>query len=181
MESAQSIKATDVASSTILRRGRKLDPMRITTLEQAAEYINNAVINNTATMDRIRAMSKHQDNHERQWYRCREAIVEKYRKRRQVGNALQNVLSTLGSNNSTAVETSESKMQNDEVAELQAYDLKVYRASVALVASMSSELSELGIPGFVNAVMCDKLLPGDEALQLRHSVVDLLSSLIAET
>ncbi|RVD87481.1 uncharacterized protein DFL_001715 [Arthrobotrys flagrans] len=150
----------------------RVDPRTITQWPAALKYITTVVTTNQAAMERLRKMKLHQKDHEKQWWRSREAILERHSK--SAGNrlAMDSVLKSFGVSTSSAELTPEAKLQ-----ELQTYDEKVYRASVQMYASMAEDLKSLGIPFFV---ITENEFPGDKDafLEVRRKVVELIDDLI---
>ncbi|KAK6506019.1 hypothetical protein TWF506_010945 [Arthrobotrys conoides] len=148
-----------------------IDPRTITQWPAALKYITTVVTTNPAAMERLKRMKLHQKDHEKQWWRSREAILQRHSKSSDNRMAMDSVLKSFGVSTSSAELTPEAKIQ-----ELQTYDDKVYRASVQMYASMAEDLKSLGIPFFV---ITEEEFSGDKDsfLEARKKVVELIDDL----
>ncbi|KAK6332093.1 hypothetical protein TWF718_002627 [Orbilia javanica] len=149
----------------------RVDPRTITQWPAALKYITTTITTNPAAMERLKKMKQHQKDHEKQWWRSREAILERHSKSSDNRMAMDSVLKSFGVASSSTELTPEAKVQ-----ELQTYDEKVYRASVQMYASMSEDFKSLGIPFFV---ITEEEFPGDKDafLEVRKKVVELIDDL----
>ncbi|KAF3104050.1 hypothetical protein TWF569_004453 [Orbilia oligospora] len=149
----------------------RVDPRTITQWPAALKYITTVITTNPAAMERLKKMKLHQKDHEKQWWRSREVILQRHSKNSDNRVAMDSVLKSFGVSTSSAELTPEAKLQ-----ELQTYDEKVYRASVQMYASMAEDLKSLGIPFFV---ITEEEFPGDKDsfLEARKKVVELIDDL----
>lgn len=68
------------------------DPRRITTWPQALQHTTRLLAQNHTLQDQIRALIRRQHQHERSWWKGREALLEKQRDRAEKRRALDEVL-----------------------------------------------------------------------------------------
>ncbi|KAK9481130.1 hypothetical protein V1514DRAFT_317593 [Lipomyces japonicus] len=125
-------------------------PANIKTYPSALRYVVKHIVPDKPTVERIQRMRQHQDAHEKQWHAGRIAIQQKFKARIEGRKKLDSVMMLIGEDQSTTLERDiEAQDKADEEQELKNYDAKVYKASIAMVKSMSTELASLGIPFFV--------------------------------
>ncbi|KAF3928673.1 hypothetical protein ABW21_db0201371 [Orbilia brochopaga] len=162
---APAAKATATVQNTI-------DPRAITQWPAALKYITTVVINNSLAMDRLRKMKAHQRDHEQQWWKSREAIVQRQSNSSNTQTAMNSVLKSFGVSSSSAEMSADDKHK-----ELATYDEKVYRASQQMYDAMAADLKKLEIPFFI---LPDAEFPGDkdELPNLRKRVIELLDDLL---
>jgi len=90
-------------------------------------------------------MIKVQNEHEKQWWDGRVALVKKQEARIEGQKKLDEMLKAVGSTASSG----SSRTSPDELAEeLKTFDMKVYRAQTQMVKEMSVKLKGLGVPFF---------------------------------
>ncbi|KAK6346343.1 hypothetical protein TWF730_010669 [Orbilia blumenaviensis] len=149
----------------------RVDPRMITKWPAALKYITTVITTNPATMERLKKMKLHQRDHERQWWRSREALLERHSKNADNRMAMDSLLKSFGVSATSLELTEEEKLQ-----ELQTYDEKVYRASVQMYSSMAQDFKSLGIPFFV---ITEEEFPGDRStfVETRQKVIDLIDDL----
>ncbi|KAK9456621.1 hypothetical protein V1511DRAFT_509305 [Dipodascopsis uninucleata] len=164
-------------ASNIQKRSTQ-DPERIATYSAAVKYITTVLSRDEHAMSRIRKMKSHQDSHEKQWFEGREAIVGKYKRRREGRVKLQGVLSILGGD--TSVTTSEINDTEAEKKELEEYDRKVYGACMTMVDSMSKELAELKVPFFCREVASSQVEDTKGLLANKRKILQFLEDITAE-
>ena len=70
----------------------EIDPSTITTWAPALRYVTKLLGNNEDITERIRKLIKSQHDHEKQWAKGRELVVEERRKRDEGRNAINDVL-----------------------------------------------------------------------------------------
>ncbi|KAI4121243.1 MAG: hypothetical protein LQ347_006919, partial [Umbilicaria vellea] len=70
---------------------RPIDPVTLTTWPSALRCVTRTIARNEAAMARIRQLIRTQQQHERQWWEGREALVRKQRQRGEGRKALDNV------------------------------------------------------------------------------------------
>ncbi|KAJ5677341.1 uncharacterized protein N7477_002974 [Penicillium maclennaniae] len=121
------------------------DPATITTWPAALRYVMRAVGQNEETQLRIRGLIRSQHNHEQQWWKARETLIEKQQARGEKKKELDAVLRSIGA----PVDSKEISSKEEDKEELAKYDAKVYRASVQMTEAMTAELRGLKIPFFV--------------------------------
>ncbi|KAF3307744.1 hypothetical protein TWF173_002396 [Orbilia oligospora] len=158
-------------ASPPLPASERVDPRTITQWPAALKYITTVITTNPAAMERLKKMKLHQKDHEKQWWRSREVILQRHSKSSDNRVAMDSVLKSFGVSTSSAELTPEAKLQ-----ELQTYDEKVYRASVQMYGSMAEDLKSLGIPFFV---ITEEEFPGDKDsfLEARKKVIELIDDL----
>ncbi|KAL2012748.1 hypothetical protein VTN00DRAFT_273 [Thermoascus crustaceus] len=122
-----------------------VDPSTITAWPAALKYVMKTVSQNEALQAKIRRLIHSQHEHERQWWRGREALLEKQKARGEKKKQLEEVLRSVGAPVDTSKEISTAE---EDRAEITNYDAKVYKASVDMAKALDSELRALGIPFF---------------------------------
>ncbi|KAL2003118.1 hypothetical protein VTN02DRAFT_4979 [Thermoascus thermophilus] len=147
-------KTPNPTSSTV-------DPSTITTWPVALRYVMKTVSQNEALQAKIRRLIHSQHDHERQWWRGREALLAKQKARGEKKKQLEEVLRSVGAPVDTSREISTAE---EDRAELANYDAKVYKASVNMAKALDSELRALGIPFFaLKHSLVSSTPPPDEA------------------
>ncbi|KAJ5358733.1 uncharacterized protein N7496_011146 [Penicillium cataractarum] len=121
-----------------------IDPSTITTWPAALRYVMRTVGQNEETQLRIRGLIRSQHNHERQWWKGREALLEKQQARGDKKKELDAVLRSIGA----PIDSKTTTDENAERAELEEYDRKVYKASVQMAEALIAELRGMKIPFF---------------------------------
>ncbi|PQE08169.1 ATP synthase subunit beta protein [Rutstroemia sp. NJR-2017a BVV2] len=90
-------------------------------------------------------MTKVQHEHEEQWWKGRQALIEKQQVRKEGQRKLEEVLKAVGGSTSTGA----SNTSPEELArELETFDMKVYKAQTQMVREMNGKLRSLGVPFF---------------------------------
>ncbi|KAI9766444.1 MAG: hypothetical protein M1840_006551 [Geoglossum simile] len=132
-----------------------IDTTTITDWPAGLRYVMKAVAQSDAIMAKIKEMIADQHKHERMWWEGRQAILKKQEARIEGKKKLDEVLRSVGGivPAGNSVSTPEQDAQ-----ELQAYDRKVYKASVDMTRKMVGDLGKLGIPFF-----CTNLARGNGA------------------
>ncbi|KAJ5491463.1 hypothetical protein N7539_003030 [Penicillium diatomitis] len=134
-----------------------LDPSTIITWPAALRYVMTTVGQDEETQLRIRGLITSQHKHEKQWWKAREALLERQRARGDKKKELNAVLilatrrsigAPVDSTMAPPLLTSE-KDENADELELAEYDRKVYKASVTMANALISELRGMKIPFFV--------------------------------
>ncbi|KAK2765231.1 hypothetical protein FQN54_008930 [Arachnomyces sp. PD_36] len=121
------------------------DPSTITTWPAALQCVMKTVAQNEAHQARIRRLIRTQNDHEKQWWAGREALIEKQKARAEKKKTLDAVLKSVGGN----VEDVDVSTPEDDSREVGNYDMKVYKASTEMAKALDSELRHLGTPFFV--------------------------------
>ncbi|KAK9463009.1 uncharacterized protein V1516DRAFT_684385 [Lipomyces oligophaga] len=152
-----------------------IDPKSITTLPSALAFLETYLGSNPMIKDRIARMIEHQEVHEVRWYQGREAIVDKYTKRKESRKIVATMLNLLGGN-ATETGATDSADKQEEITELRDYDDKVYKATCDMVESMSSELRDLQIPFFCSVGLLKE--GSTELLEARRAVLKRLQDLV---
>ncbi|KAJ5683100.1 hypothetical protein N7462_006265 [Penicillium macrosclerotiorum] len=116
------------------------DPESITTWPAALRYVMRTVGQNEETQLRIRGLIRSQHSHEQQWWKGREALLQRQRARGDKKKELDAVL---------FMDTNPPQNPKEDEAELANYDTKVYKASVKMADALVSEMRGLNIPFFV--------------------------------
>ncbi|KAJ5088249.1 hypothetical protein N7456_011865 [Penicillium angulare] len=121
------------------------DPSTITTWPAALRYVMKTVGQNEETQLRIRGLIRSQHSHERQWWKGREALLQRQQARGEKKKELDAVLQSIGA----PVDSKEISSTQEDQAELTNYDTKIYRASVKMADALVAELRGFKIPFFV--------------------------------
>ncbi|KAL4919368.1 hypothetical protein BDW62DRAFT_44654 [Aspergillus aurantiobrunneus] len=134
----------------------------ITTWPTALKRVMRTVAQNEDIQRRIRFLIQRQHEHERQWWKGREALAQKQRSRKDKKRELDEVLRSVGAPvNGKEVSTAE-----DDLAEVRNYDAKVYKASRQMAEAMLVELKSLEIPFFC----LNRSLIADGAAKPKHEL-----------
>ncbi|OOQ90849.1 hypothetical protein PEBR_02870 [Penicillium brasilianum] len=136
-ESAPSTQKRQLDSSAV-------DPSTITTWPAALRYVMRTVGQNEETQLRIRGLIRSQHNHERQWWKGREALLERQQARGDKKKELDAVLRSIGA----PIDSKTTTDENSEQTELDEYDRKVYKASAQMAEALIAELRGMKIPFF---------------------------------
>ncbi|CAI7579447.1 unnamed protein product [Penicillium pancosmium] len=120
------------------------DASAITTWPAALRHVMRIVGQNEETQLRIRGLIHSQHSHERQWWKSREALVLRQQSRGEKKKELDAVLRSIGA----PVDQKEISTAQDDKAELDTYDAKVYKVSAKMATALMSELRGLDIPFF---------------------------------
>ncbi|KAL4893383.1 hypothetical protein BDV59DRAFT_178124 [Aspergillus ambiguus] len=151
------------------------DPSAITSWPPALQHVMRAMSQNDDLQRRIRRLIQRQHDHERQWWQGREALRAKQTARVQKKKELDEVLRSVGA----PVDANQVSTAEDDQAELQHYDAKVYRASRHMADAMTAELRALQIPFF--ALRPDSAaraaLSPEELAALQRRMLELLQDL----
>ncbi|ESZ96292.1 hypothetical protein SBOR_3347 [Sclerotinia borealis F-4128] len=146
-------------------------------------------------LQEIRKMIKVQHEHEEQWWRGREALIEKQAAREKGQKKLEEVLKAVGG----APSSGASNTSPEELAkELETFDMKVYKAQTQMVREMNGKLRNLGVPFFgtkselvrvsgkvdatngtgMNAMEGDKsMIDEDDLVKLQRKMLNILEDL----
>ncbi|KAL3463794.1 hypothetical protein BJX64DRAFT_111328 [Aspergillus heterothallicus] len=116
----------------------------ITTWPAALKRVMRTVSQNEHLQQRIRFLIQRQHDHERQWWKGREALLQKQTSRAERKKELDQVLRSVGA----PVDEKEISTAEEDAAEVQNYDGKVYKASKQMADAMTAELKALQIPFF---------------------------------
>ncbi|KAJ5658328.1 uncharacterized protein N7484_001977 [Penicillium longicatenatum] len=122
-----------------------IDPSTITTWPAALRYVMRTVGQNEETQLRIRGLIRSQHSHERQWWKGREALLQRQGARGDKQKELDAVLRSIGA----PVESKETSTTEEDQAELKNYDAKIYKASMQMADALTAELRGHQIPFFV--------------------------------
>uniref|UniRef100_A0A093Y3G8 Auxin-induced protein AUX28 n=1 Tax=Talaromyces marneffei PM1 TaxID=1077442 RepID=A0A093Y3G8_TALMA len=129
-------------------------PSQIVTWSPALKHIMHLTAQNQDFSTRIQHLIKSQREHERTWWKAREALIEKQAAREEKRRRIEEVLKSVGassagaSTNATSPEGTTGKISQENATELKAYDSKVYQASLDMARAMETELCRLGVPFF---------------------------------
>ncbi|KAJ6109518.1 hypothetical protein N7486_001753 [Penicillium sp. IBT 16267x] len=122
-----------------------IDPSTITTWPAALRYVMRTVGQNEETQLRIRGLIRSQHSHERQWWKGREALLQRQEARGDKQKELDAVLRSIGA----PVDSKEKSTTEEDQAELTNYDTKIYKASMQMADALTAELRGHQIPFFV--------------------------------
>jgi len=126
--------------------GQKIiDPATIIDWSSGLRCVMKTVARHDSVLDEIQKMIKVQNEHEKQWWDGRVALVKKQEARIEGQKKLDEMLKAVGSTASSG----SSRTRPDELAEeLKTFDMKVYRAQTQMAKEMSARLKGLGVPFF---------------------------------
>ncbi|KAL6234434.1 hypothetical protein BDW75DRAFT_212493 [Aspergillus navahoensis] len=116
----------------------------ITTWPAALKQVMRTVAHNEDIQRRIRFLIQRQHDHERQWWKGREALLQKQSARKEKKRELDEVLRSVGA----PVSEKEVSTAEEDLAEIRNYDVKVHRASKQMADAMLMELRALDVPFF---------------------------------
>ncbi|EED21674.1 conserved hypothetical protein [Talaromyces stipitatus ATCC 10500] len=119
-------------------------PSAITTWPSALKHVMHLTSQNKDLSVRIQHLIKSQRDHERTWWKAREALIAKQASREEKKRRLEEVLFVFIPSFIQVLE----RKKEDNASELKAYDSKVYQASLDMSRSMETELRRLGVPFF---------------------------------
>jgi Protein of unknown function (DUF2458) len=162
------------------------DSSSITEWPAAVKYVMNTLSQNQETSSKIKRLIKNQHVNERQWWAGREALVAKHENRVESTKKANDLLRSLGGMNGRA-EATPSPGAEEEKAELNRYDKKVYAALGQMVAAMDRELTGLRVPFF--AIKHDLvgisggaegMLSKVELMELQRKMLQFLEDLFGE-
>ncbi|KAL1956487.1 hypothetical protein VTO42DRAFT_7285 [Malbranchea cinnamomea] len=121
------------------------DPSLITTWPAALKYIMRSVAQNEGMQAKVRRLIQTQHDHERKWWEGREALLAKQKSRAEKKKKLDEVLRSVGGSVAPSFEV---QSPEEDLAELENYDRKVYKALLDMSRALDGELRGLGIPFF---------------------------------
>jgi Protein of unknown function (DUF2458) len=131
------------------------DSSKIVDWPPAARYVMHTLSKNAETCSKIKRLIKNQHDNERQWWAGREALIAKHRARGASKKRADELLRSLsGAPAAAPAKEEEGKGEasptttEEEKAELERYDRKVYAALGQMVAAMDRELTGLRAPFF---------------------------------
>ncbi|KAL4972171.1 hypothetical protein BDW66DRAFT_8996 [Aspergillus desertorum] len=116
----------------------------ITTWPAALKQVMRTVAHNEDIQRRIRFLIQRQHDHERQWWKGREALLQKQSARKEKKRELDEVLRLVGA----SVDGKEVSTAEEDLAEIRNYDVKVHRASKQMSDSLLMELKAMNVPFF---------------------------------
>ncbi|KAL4946877.1 hypothetical protein BDV06DRAFT_2114 [Aspergillus oleicola] len=116
----------------------------ITTWPAALRQVMRTVAQSEDIQQRIRYLIARQHDHERQWWKGREALLQKQSSRKEKKRELDEVLRKVGA----PVDEKEVSTVAEDLAEITNYDAKVHRASKQMADAMLAELKALDVPFF---------------------------------
>ncbi|KAL2855058.1 hypothetical protein BJX68DRAFT_231379 [Aspergillus pseudodeflectus] len=116
----------------------------ITTWPAALKQVMRTVAANEHIQQRIRFLIQRQHDHERQWWKGREALLQKQKSRAEKKRELDEVLRSVGA----PVDEKNISTAEEDAAEIKYYDGKVYKASKDMANAMTLELKTLHVPFF---------------------------------
>ncbi|KAH8592445.1 hypothetical protein B0O99DRAFT_629756 [Bisporella sp. PMI_857] len=141
-------------------------------------------------------MIKSQHEHEQQWWKARQELIEKQKARTEGQKKLDEVLKLVGGATSEgATNTSPEELAK----ELETFDMKVYRAQTQMMREFTAKLKSLGVPFFGTKAELIKLakegaadtppqgvkdgkviIDEVELIQLQKKMITILEDLCAE-
>ncbi|KAL4811533.1 hypothetical protein BDV18DRAFT_10834 [Aspergillus unguis] len=116
----------------------------ITTWPPALKHVMRTVAQNEEIQTRIRFLIQRQHDHERQWWKGREALLVKQASRKEKKRELDNVLRSVGA----PVDEKDVSTAEEDLTEIRTYDAKVHKASTQMADAMLNELKALDVPFF---------------------------------
>ncbi|KAA8642137.1 hypothetical protein EYZ11_008970 [Aspergillus tanneri] len=167
-----------------------VDTSSVSTWPAALRHVMRLVSQSEDVQRRVRWLIQRQHDHEKQWWRGREALVKKQKARVEKKKEMDEVLRSVGAPVDSTKQIS--TVEEDE-AELKRYDAKVYTASKQMAEAMAAELRGLQIPFFSikPALVTDssnsdpsppssETLSPDELSALQRRMLELLQDLCKE-
>jgi Protein of unknown function (DUF2458) len=157
----------------------------ITEWPPAVKYVMKTLSQNPEASLKIKRLIKNQHDNERQWWAGREALIAKHKGRVENKKKANDLLRSLGATNGRSARESSSTAQ-EEKAELERYDKKVYAALGQMVAAMDRELTTLRVPFFaikhelVQAEGGGGVLSKTELMELQMKMLQLLQDSFAD-
>ncbi|KAB8302059.1 hypothetical protein EYC80_005510 [Monilinia laxa] len=131
--------------SQVVNNQKLVDPATIIDWSAGLRCVMKTVAKHDHVLQEIRKMIKVQHEHEEQWWRGREALIEKQAARKEGQRKLEEVLKAVGG----ATSSGASNTSPEELArELETFDMKVYKAQTQMVREMNGKLRNLGVPFF---------------------------------
>lgn len=122
-----------------------MDPATIIDWSSGLRCVMKTVAKHENVLQEVRKMIKVQNEHEEQWWKGREALIERQKARKEGQRKLDEVLKAVGG----ATGTGASNTSPEELArELETFDMKVYKAQTQMVKEMNGRLRNLGVPFF---------------------------------
>ncbi|CAG8977884.1 hypothetical protein HYALB_00001761 [Hymenoscyphus albidus] len=122
-----------------------IDPATITEWSAGLRCVMKTVARHENVMNDIRRMIKVQHEHEEQWFKGREALLERQVARKEGQKKLDEVMKAIGG----AVSSNTPTNTTEELArELETFDMKVYKAQMQMAKEMTSKLRNMGVPFF---------------------------------
>ncbi|KUJ20356.1 uncharacterized protein LY89DRAFT_730403 [Mollisia scopiformis] len=123
-----------------------VDPTTIIDWKEGLHCVTDVLSKNKIIIvQEVQRMIKVQNEHELQWFKGREALIEKQKARKEGQKQIDEALKAVGG----TVMAGESNTTPEELArELVTFDMKVYKAQTEMTREMSSRLRSLGIPFF---------------------------------
>ncbi|RFU27589.1 hypothetical protein B7463_g8764, partial [Scytalidium lignicola] len=154
-----------------------VDPATITEWSTGLRCVMKTVSKNETILQEIKKMIKVQHEHEEQWWKSREALIERQKQRKEGQKKLDEVLKAVGGTPAQGV----SSTDPEELAkELKTFDMKVWKAQTQMVEEMSSRLKAMGIPFFGTKPELIKKKDKD-GVQANKDVLGEKSGMIDET
>ncbi|KAF7920183.1 uncharacterized protein EAE97_011524 [Botrytis byssoidea] len=124
---------------------KAVDPATIIDWSAGLRCVMRTLNKHDHVLQEIRKMIKVQHEHEEQWWKSREALIERQVARKEGQKKLEEVLKAVGG----ATSSGTSNTSPEELArELETFDMKVYKAQTQMVREMNGKLRNLGIPFF---------------------------------
>lgn len=120
------------------------DSSSITTWPAAIKFVSKYLINDENAITRIKHLLSEQHQHEQQWWKQRQEIVTRHQNRAGSQTQVADILKELGGLTVPIAKVDEAADQH----ELDAYDRKVYKSMVQMVANCDSQLRKTGVPFF---------------------------------
>ncbi|KAF7959244.1 hypothetical protein EAE96_002759 [Botrytis aclada] len=133
------------AHSQSINNSKAVDPATIIDWSAGLRCVMRTISKHDHVLQEIRKMIKVQHEHEEQWWKSREALIERQAARKEGQKKLEEVLKAVGG----ATSSGASNTSPEELArELETFDIKVYKAQIQMVREMNGKLRNLGIPFF---------------------------------
>ncbi|KAF7911631.1 hypothetical protein BELL_0511g00020 [Botrytis elliptica] len=128
-----------------INNSKAVDPATIIDWSAGLRCVMRTMNKHDYVLQEIRKMIKVQHEHEEQWWKSREALIERQAARKEGQKKLEEVLKAVGG----ATSSGASNTSPEELArELETFDMKVYKAQTQMVREMNGKLRSLGIPFF---------------------------------
>ncbi|CAD6440515.1 25da57df-1377-47f1-a42e-d23236cedb74 [Sclerotinia trifoliorum] len=181
--------------SQAVNNSKVVDPATIIDWSAGLRCVMRTVAKHDHVLQEIRKMIRVQHEHEEQWWKSREALIEKQGARKEGQRKLEEVLKAVGG----ATSSGASNTSPEELAqELETFDMKVYRAQTQMVREMNGKLRNLGVPFFgtkselvrisgkaiatngtgINAAEGEKvMIDEDDLVELQRKMLNILEDL----
>ncbi|KAG8626898.1 hypothetical protein KVT40_005843 [Elsinoe batatas] len=126
--------------------GPVIDPATITEWSTGLRCVSKIATQNPNFANAIKSMIANQRKNEMDWYAKRQELKREQAQKGHSATELSSIMKSIG-----ALPTQQSHQPRSDKelkAELDAFDAKIYRAQMQMVAAMTAEMKALGVPFF---------------------------------